>query len=149
MTGDVQYLFWKEGEEAVGQDIETRFEGLLYSKCEGLLTKGKRKDIYEEKFADDDKLRVWQGKGVTREATTITFTFFFVGENRLRTYQNFYDYVKNGKLYYYDTKRLKKAYMVLKEALEPQEDIYKGSTPYIKADFRFQNLWGECKDVTL
>jgi hypothetical protein len=149
MTGDVQYLFWKEGEETEGVDIETRFEGLLYSKCEGLLTKGKRKDIYEEKYADDDKLRVWQGEKVTREATTITFTFFFVGENRLHTYQNFYDYVKNGKLYYYDAKRLKKAYMVLKEALEPQEDIYKGSTPYIKADFKFQHLWGECKDVTL
>lgn len=149
MTGDVQYLFWKEGEETEGVDIETRFEGLLYSKCEGLLTKGKRKDIYEEKYADDDKLRVWQGEKVTREATTITFTFFFVGENRLHTYQNFYDYVKNGKLYYYDTKRLKKAYMVLKEALDPQEDVYKGSTPYIKADFKFQNLWGECKDVTL
>lgn len=149
MTGDVQYLFWKEGEETEGVDIEIRFEGLLYSKCEGLLTKGKRKDIYEEKYADDDKLRVWQGEKVTREATTITFTFFFVGENRLHTYQNFYDYVKNGKLYYYDTKRLKKAYMVLKEALDPQEDVYKGSTPYIKADFKFQNLWGECKDVTL
>ena len=149
MTGDVQYLFWKEGEETEGVDIEARFEGLLYSKCEGLLTKGKRKDIYEEKYADDDKLRVWQGEKVTREATTITFTFFFVGENRLHTYQNFYDYVKNGKLYYYDTKRLKKAYMVLKDALEPQEDVYKGSTPYIKATFKFQNLWGECKDVTL
>jgi hypothetical protein len=43
--------------------------------------------------------------------------------------------------------RKKQAYMILKDALKVKEDVYKGSTPYIRADFKFQNVWGACKDV--
>ena len=129
-------------------DIESHpnFDGLKYCKCEGLLNKGKRKNVYTEKYADDDRLRIWQGENVTREATNVTFTFWFVGPNRQATYQNFYDYVKNGVISYWDDVRRKEAELVLLEATEPSEDVYIGSTPYIKADFKFQNLRGECWD---
>lgn len=131
------------------KDLESDFVGLKYSKCEGLLNKGKRKNIYTEQYSDSDTLRVWQGDEVTREATTIVFTFVFAGDNRQSVYDAFYDYVKNGVILYYDTARMKEARLVLMNAIEPSDDIYKGSTPYIRAEFKFQNLWGECKDKSL
>lgn len=127
-------------------DIEKTFDGLKYCKCEGLNDKGKRKNVYVEKYGDSDKLRVWQGDTVVREATVITFTFWFVGDNRKNTYEDFYKYVSNGKISYWDDARKKEALLVLIEALEPSEDQFVGSTPYIKADFKFQNLRGECID---
>lgn len=131
------------------KDLERDFEGLKYSRCEGLMNKGKRKNIYTEQFSDSDTLRVWQGDNVTRDATTITFTFVFAGNDRKSVYESFYEYVKNGIISYYDTARMKEARLVLIDALEPSDDIYKGSTPYIKAEFKFQNLWGECRNKTL
>ena len=131
------------------KDLEIDFDGMRYSRCVGLMNKGKRKNIYTEQYSDSDTLRVWQGEEVTREATTITFTFVFVGNDRKSVYESFYNYVKNGIIAYYDTARMKEARLVLIDALEPSDDIYKGSTPYIKADFKFQNLWGECKDKIL
>lgn len=131
------------------KDLEVDFKGLLYSKCVGLLKKGKRKNVHIETYAESDTLRVWQGENVTREATDITFTFYFVGTNRQNIYDSFYDYVKNGVISYWDNVRKKEARIILVDAIEPKEDIYKGSTPYISADFKFQNIWGESKDKQL
>lgn len=131
------------------KDLEVDFLGMKYSRCVGLMNKGKRKNIHTENYADSDTLRVWQGDNVTREATTITFTFVFAGDNRKSVYDSFYEYIKNGIISYYDTARMKEARIVLIDALEPSDDIFVGSTPYIKADFKFQNIWGECKNKTL
>lgn len=143
--GDIKHYFQKEGNSTV-YDLESYFSGLKYSKCEGLETRGARKNIYTEEYADSDTLRVWQGSDVTRTATTITFTLYFTGDKRQATFDSFYEFVKNGKIFYWDTKRLKKAYLVLKEEFEPSEDIYHGSTPYKAVNVKFQNLWGECKN---
>ena len=145
MTQKYKFYIRKDGDN-VEKDLEVDFEGLRYVKCEGLLDKGKRKNIYTESYSDSDELRVWQGDEVTREATDITFTFVFMGDNRQAVYEDFYNYVKNGKLTYYDTARNKEALMVLIEAYKPKEDNWKGSTPYIQADFKFKNLRGECKN---
>lgn len=131
------------------KDLEVDFLGMKYSKCEGLLNKGRRKNIYTEEYSDSDTLRVWQGETVTREATNITFTFVFVGNDRQSVYESFYEYVKNGVISYYDTARMKEARLVLVDVIEPNDDIYKGSTPYIMGNFKFQNLLGECKDKIL
>ena len=131
------------------KDLEVDFLGMKYSRCVGLMNKGKRKNVHTEEYADSDTLRVWQGTEVTREATTITFTFVFAGDNRQSVYDSFYEYVKNGVISYYDTARMKEARIFLVDALEPSDDIFVGSTPYIKADFKFQNIWGECKNKTL
>lgn len=131
------------------KDLELDFQGLKYSRCMGLLNKGKRKNVYTETYSDSDTLRVWQGENVTREATSITFTFIFVGANRQSVYESFYEYVKNGVIAYYDTARMKEARLIFIDALEPSNDIFIGSTPYIQADFKFQNIWGECKNKTL
>lgn len=142
---NVKFYMQKEGGELI--DLEAHFAGLRYQKCTGLNDKGKRKNIYKETYSDSDTVRVWQGAEVTREATTITFTFFFFGANRQSVYTAFYDYVKNGEITYYDTARKKKALLVLSEAITVSNDVWKGSKPYIEASFKFDNLWGECRDV--
>lgn len=154
MSKGVKHYIWKEGTEAPpinppeGSDIESRFEGMLYSRCEGLLAKGKRKNIHTETYADSGELRVWMDENaVCREATNITLTLFFTGDNRKAVYDSFCEYISNGKFYYWDTMRKKLAYMVLIDAVKPKEDSYKGSIPYILGEFKLQNLWGECRDA--
>lgn len=141
----VKFYMQKDGEDTI-KDLEVDFVGLKYSKCTGLLSKGKIKNKYTETYAESDELRINESDVITREATNITFTFFFVGVERIKTYDAFYNYVKSGKIKYHDTQRKKQALLSLMEAVEPSEDIWVGSTPYIKADFKFNNLWGECKD---
>lgn len=151
MADTIKHYMWKEGESRNmpgGLDIEKRFQGMKYSQCDGLLDKGKRKNIQIESYADSNELRVWQGNVVLREATTITFSMYFIGDDRQAKYEAFTEYVSNGKIYYWDNKRKKQAYLVYSEALQPNEDVYKGSTPYILAEFKFKNMWGECKDMT-
>lgn len=128
------------------KDIESDFAGMLYGDCSGLEKRGKRKNVYTEKYSESDSLRVWQGSTVTREATTIKFTFYFTGDNRNATLDSFYDYVKNGKFYYWDTARKKKAYIFLSDEFDVSNDSYKGGTPYKEVKMTFQNIWGECKN---
>ena len=128
-------------------DLESYFNGMKYSKCVGLEDLGKPKNIYTETYADADSLRVHIPEEVKREATDITFTFIFFCENRKSVYDRFNEFIKGQKLYYYDTARNKQAYMVLIDKTEPKEDIYKGSKPYMSVDYKFQNLWGECKSI--
>lgn len=144
MVQEYSFYMSKEGESV--RDLEKDFEGMKYIKCEGLLDKGKRKNVYTESYSDSDTLRVWMGEEVTREATDITLTFVFIGDNRQDVYRDFYNYAKNGKITYYDTARNKEALLVLMDAIKVKDDIWKGSTPYIEVDFKFKNLWGECKD---
>ena len=144
---------WKDG-ESLGKpinglgikddDIEKRWPGIKYSKCDGLTAKGKRKNIHIEKYSDSNELRVWQGDDVIREATDIVFSFFFTGENRQNYYDSFIDYCSNGKIHYWDTARKREAIMVLVDKSDPKEDTYKGSIPYIYVELKFQNLLGEC-----
>lgn len=149
MSNTVKHFMWKDGESANNSptgtnDLETRFYGLKYSKCDGLTAKGKRKNIHIEKYSDSNKLRVWQGDGVIREATDIVFSFFFTGENRQNYYDSFIDYCSNGKIHYWDTARKREAIMILIDKSDPKEDTYKGSIPYIYVELKFQNLFGEC-----
>lgn len=144
MTRDVKFYMQKEGEGAI--DLEAYFPGLRYQKCVGLNDKGKRMNIYTEEYSDSDMLRVWQGEEVTRKATTITFTFFFLGDTRHEAFNNFYNYIKNGKITYWDTARNKEALLVLADEVKISEENWKGSTQYFSVSFKFQNLWGECKD---
>ena len=92
-------------------------------------------------------MRVWQGEEVTREATKITLTLAFIGDRTERgaTFDELYNYIKNGKLYYWDTARNKKAYFIFTEEYKTSEEMFYGSQPYILASFTLQNLWGECK----
>ena len=131
--------------DGTNKDLELDFDGLRYGEAKGLLSKGKRKNIYTETYSDSDVLRVWQGEEVTREATTVKFTFYFVGENRHKAFSDFYDYVKNGRILYADTKRFRKVLLVLTDKVEISTDEWKNGIPYFKVEFTFQNLWGDSK----
>jgi hypothetical protein len=149
MIDVVKHYMWKAGESdnsPIGEkDLETRFPGIKYSKCDGLNSKGKRKNVHTEKYADSGELRVWQDPNrVIREATTITFTFYFTGTDRQAEYDKFIEYISNGKINYWDTVRKKHACMIFIDQADPKEDMYKGSVPYILAELKMQNIWGEC-----
>jgi hypothetical protein len=154
MSDIVKHYMWQDG-GAYGKpydgsgkkdvDIEQRWPGLKYSKCDGLNVKGKRKNVHTEKYADSPELRVWLDPNVIlREATDITLTLYFTGDDRQAMFDNFVKFCSNGKIHYWDTMRKKHAYMILVDQARPKEDIYKGSIPYILVDLKFQNLWGEC-----
>lgn len=154
MTNIVRHYIWHDGSK-VGKpfdgggvhdtDLEKMFAGLKYAKCKGLNDKGKQKNVHIEKYADSDELRVWKDPdGVLREATNITLELYFTGVNRHAVYDSFVSYISYGKIHYWDTERKREAFMVFIDKSEPREDVYKGSIPYILAEFKFQNLWGEC-----
>ena len=151
---DLDYHIYIQKVDTVGvqpvYDLERHFRTatseLKYRKCEGLNKKGKKKSVYTESYADSDKLRIWEDTDLTREATTITLDLLFVGEDKQRMYDTFYEYIKQGNFLYTDDVRYKLAYITLIDALEPSEEKFMGSTPYYEAQFKFQNLWGGCKD---
>lgn len=128
-------------------DLESHWPAIRYKQCKGLNDKGKKKSVYTESYADSDELRVWEGQTLAREATSIELTLYFIGSDKQTAYDSFYDYVKQGTFYYADTVRRKLAKMNLIEPIKPDEEEFKGGTPYYKAKFVFQNLWGECKSA--
>lgn len=145
MSEYIHYI-QKEGQEA--KNLETAFGNIKYAKCVGLNTKGKPKNVYTESLAESDELRAWQGNEIAREATKITITLYFVGnaEERMEAFDALYNYIKNGKFYYWDNARHKKAYCILIDEYKPSDEKWYGSTPYISADIPLQCLWGECKN---
>jgi hypothetical protein len=146
MSEYIHYI-QKEGEGRVNLETSKELGRIIYLKCEGLDTKGKRKNVYTEQDANSDNLHVWQGDEVTREATKITLTLAFIGDRaeREKAFDALYNYIKNGKFYYWDTARHKKAYFIFTEEYKTSTEMFYGSQPYILASFTLQNLWGECK----
>lgn len=150
----VRHYIWHDGSSAgkpvdgngiQDVDLETMFPGLKYAKCKGLNDKGKQKNVHIEKYADSEELRVWKDPNmVLREATNITLELYFTGADRHTVYDNFVGYISHYKIHYWDTERKREAFMVFIDGSKPKEDVYKGSVPYILAEFKFQNLWGEC-----
>ena len=140
-----EFYIQREGEEPIA--IQENYANIKYKQCKGLENVGKPKNKYTETYADADELRVYEPETVMRESTDITLTLVFVGRERKAAYRQFLDLVSTGKFYYWDTVRMKKAYLTLIESVSPSEDEYKGNEPYMLADFKFKNLWGYCKDV--
>lgn len=143
---DVKFYMKRDEVDSDYIDLESYFDGMKYSKCEGLEDFGKIKNIYTETYSDSDTLRVHIPTNITREATTITFTFAFIGDNRQDLYHRFVKHITGHKIRYYDTARMQQAYIVLLNEVKTKEDVYKGKG-YILVDFTFQNLWGECKNL--
>lgn len=134
------------------RNLESDFTGLRYVACKGLSSVGKPKNIYTENYAEQDGFRTFYPGDtngvVVHEATNIELDLIFVGEDRRSTYDSFCAYVESNRLYYWDTARHRKVWLALIEAVEPTDDTLKGE-PYIRATFKFTNLWGEgrsCND---
>lgn len=127
------------------KDLETDFSGLVYKACKGLSSVGKPKNVYTENYAEASGLRTFlpgdNGGSVAHEATDIELELLFKDSSRRATYDSFCAYIKTHRLFYWDTARHKKVWLVLTDAIEPTEDVLKG-VPYILATFKFKNLWG-------
>lgn len=130
-------------------DLEQDFPGLVYLQAIGLSDKGAPKNVYFETYADSDETRVHIPEQVCRENTEIKITFGFFGERRRQVYDDFYDYVKSGKLKYWDTARRRMAKMVLSNAVEIEDDILIGGQPYMIVNFVFRNLFGQTFPVCM
>lgn len=129
--------------EGTKKSLEDDYEGLKYSKLDGISTIGKPKNVYTEKYADGDKLRVYMPKFLTHDATTLTLTLYFFGENRNRIYEYFIHELRQSVHRYWDTAR--KCwfdFVLLDETKATDENWYKGQ-PYFKVDLKMQNIYGE------
>lgn len=125
------------------KSLEDDFDGLKYSKLDGIYTIGKPKNIYTEKYADGDKLRVFTPKFASNDATTLTLTLYFFGENRNRVYENLMYELRQGVHRYWDTARKCWFDFILLDAVKPtDENWYKGKS-YFKVDLKMQNIYGE------
>lgn len=125
------------------KDLETDFNGLVYSKCEGLATIGTAKNIYEEKYADSDKLRVHVPEIILNEATTIKLTLFFVGEDRYSVRDDFNTYIRDGFHKYWDNARKRRFQFYVSKELPIGEEKWYGSTPYLKCEYTLNNIHGK------
>lgn len=135
----------KVADGAVELDLEEHFSGLTYMKAEGLDKLGKPR-VYTEKFADSDRLRVYKPDDTIREATTVTLSFAFVGDNRCQTYHDFVEYISTGVKRYRDTARNKYLYFFVNEEIKPAKEMWYGSTPYLTADIQVQSIFGKTFD---
>lgn len=123
-------------------DLEEYFPGLKYVSCTGLSDYGKIKNIYTESYAETEQLRVYMPDTIVRGNTDIEFEFGFTGENRRDTYDNFVEWISGYKLKYWDTARHREVEMILIDAIEVDEDLLLGSSPFIVVPFTFKNLKG-------
>lgn len=128
-------------------DLELYFDGLKYASMEGIETVGAAKNIYSESYSDADRLRVHVPSEVKHKETEITFTVFFTGEDRYKTYDKFNDYITKGFHRYHDTARNKWFAFYIKGELKPAEQMWHGSTPYLKMEYPLSNIFGRTFDV--
>lgn len=129
------------------KDLERDFEGLRYQEAKGLNLTGKPR-LYTETYADADKVRVYIPENKTYEPTTITFSFVFLGENRYKTYDEFVTWVSGKKMAYWDDARKKRAFFYVADSIQPAEEMWYGSTPYLRLELKVTNVYGRTFDVT-
>lgn len=126
---------------------DPEFEGLRYSKIEGIETKGAIKNSYSESYADADRLRVYAPKEVKRKETNVKLTLYFVGEKRFKALEAFNQYISGGFHKYRDTARNKWFAFYVKNELKPADSMWYGTTPYLKMDYELVNIFGQTFDV--
>lgn len=132
---------------SVKKSLEQDFQGLRYSKIDGIETIGAAKNVYSESYADADRLRVYAPKDVKHKETTVTLTLYFLGEKRFEVLDAFNAYIKGGFHRYWDTARNKWFAFYIKDELKPAEAQWFGSTPYLKMDYKLVNIFGRTFDV--
>lgn len=140
----------KEGNILAGstkKSLERDFQGLRYSKIDGIEALGAPKNVYSESYADADRLRVYAPKDIKHKETTVTLTLYFVGDNRFESLDAFNAYIKGGFHRYWDTARNKWFAFYIKDELKPAESMWYGSVPYLRMDYKLTNIFGRTFDV--
>lgn len=120
---------------------------IRYSRLDGIEELGTPKNVYSESYADADRLRVYAPKDVKHKATTVTLTLFFVGDSRYKLLDEFNAYVKSGFHRYWDTARGKWFAFYVGGELKPAVQMWYGSVPYLKMDYKLTNIFGRTFDI--
>ena len=170
----MNYLFYLQQTDKAGNPINNagpvlleggnppQFPGLSYLSCTGLETVGKPKNVYTEDYADNSTLRTYhpsdtlvEGQGgtsvpleVTHAETKVELTVAIQGSNRRTVYNNLCSFLSQYRIYYWDTARHKKVWLILNDEVPPTDDTLKGKE-FIRVTFKFTNLWGigkSCSD---
>lgn len=130
------------------QDFNSGAKGWVrYCKIDGIEAIGSPKNTYSESYADADRLRVYAPKEVMHKETTVTLTLYFLGEDRFKVLDSFNEYIKSGLHRYWDSARNKWFAFYVKDELKPAEQVWFGSTPYLKMDYKLVNIFGRTFDV--
>lgn len=135
---------WKNIEDYFVISDVTGTSKALYCKCEGLENKGKPKNIVTETYADSDRVRVYTPDEIKRDTTTISLTMCFIGNNRQQVQQNFFNYINDRPIFYWDSARRRAAILLLEQNVNITEDTYLTNVPNICVEYTFKNLYGEC-----
>lgn len=128
------------------KDLETDFEGLKYSKCEGINNIGKPR-VYTEEYADSNKLRVYIPEDVTNDATTVNLKLYFIGDNMQNTFDAFNEYITGGTYVFWDTKRMKKITFILADEIKPSEEQWINDTRYMEVTYKLQCIYGKAEKI--
>lgn len=130
--------------DSTTKDLEAYYQGLKYSKLEGVGIIGKAKNIYTEKYADGDNLRVYLPELVQNETTTLTLTLYFFGKNRQEVLTEFANEIKNGIHRYWDTARQYYFDFFVEDEIKPSDESWYKGEPYFKVDVKMNNIYGRC-----
>jgi hypothetical protein len=150
---NVKYFFYLQAVNKNGvpleaeRSIEDAFDGLRYLRADGIDIIGKPKNIYTEVYADSDTLRTHVPETILNEATTITLTLAFIGPNRHQTRDAFNEYIRNGYHRYRDTFRNRAFIFFVQDIIEPKEEQFIGSEPYIQVEYKLSNIKGNTEKV--
>lgn len=131
--------------EESSKDLEWDFPGLKYMSLKGLDSIGDPK-IYVEEYADSDTLRTYIPKDVKNSPIECELTLAFVGAYRYDVYYNFNEYVRQGYHRYFDSVRKKALIFFVNDKIEPTEEMWKGSTPYLQVTYKLKSIKGHAVD---
>lgn len=147
----MNYIFKMQATDAAGsatgavKNLEADYPGLFYSKFEGLELQGKAKNIYKESYAEQNGPRVFhpadKSGSVTHEETKVKLTLLFTSKT---AYRDFRTYLNSGRLFYWDTARHLKAWLLFEDEPVIQTDEIKDGG-YLVVEFPFTNMWGMSK----
>lgn len=134
--------------ESTIKDLEKDFVGLKYSQAKGINNVGKQR-VYTENIVENERSEVYIPESPSYETTTIDLTLFFIDTNkngvnksRYETYNEFNDYVRVGFHKYWDTARNRSFTFYIEDEIKIDEELWYGSTPYLKVTYRLQNVKG-------
>ena len=124
-----------------------------YRKFVGLESSGKPKNVYTETYAEAATERVYTtyGGGVKHEAFTVELDIVFLGHGRQTAKDELIAYFESGDgiTVWWDNIRQKCAILLFDSSVEPEEDRYVSSTPFVETVFKFKSLTGFHPKITV
>lgn len=128
------------------RNLEESFVGMRYLEAKGLNLVGKPK-VYTETYADSKRVRVFLPPSMTYEPTKVTFSFAFFGEERYQTYDAFVTWISGKRMVYWDDARKKGVFFYVADSIQPAEEKWYGSTPFLRMELNVSNVYGNTYTV--